>query len=71
MAAAGSGISTIFAPPLITGAIQALGLSAAFLWEAAAGVLLTLLVYLLVRDSPAARSFRTPRTPLPGPVALD
>ena len=31
MAAAGSGISTIFAPPLITGAIQALGLSAAFL----------------------------------------
>ena len=52
MAAAGSGISTIFAPPLITGAIQALGLSAAFLWEAAAGVLLTLLVLLLVRDSP-------------------
>lgn len=51
MAAAGSGISTIFAPPLITGAIQALGLSAAFLWEAAAGVLLTLLVLLLVRDS--------------------
>lgn len=52
MAAAGSGISTIFAPPLITGAIQALGLSAAFLWEAAAGVLLTLLVLLLVWDSP-------------------
>ena len=52
MAAAGSGISTIFAPPLITGAIQSLGLSAAFLWEAAAGVLLTLLVLLLVRDSP-------------------
>ena len=35
-----------------TGRGFALGLSAAFLWEAAAGVLLTLLVLLLVRDSP-------------------
>lgn len=66
MAAAGSGISTIFAPPLITGAIQSLGLSAAFLWEAAAGVLLTLLVFLLVRDFPSSPKLQSSEGPAPG-----
>lgn len=66
MAAAGSGISTIFAPPLITRAIQSLGLSAAFLWEAAAGVLLTLLVFLLVRDFPSSPKLQSSEGPAPG-----
>jgi predicted MFS family arabinose efflux permease len=66
MAAAGSGISTIFAPPLITRAIQTMGLPAAFLWEAASGVLLTLLVFLLVRDSPDCPESQNTAAPVSG-----
>lgn len=52
LAAAGSGVSTIFVPTLITGIIQAHGMRAAFLLEGLAVLVLGLLVFLLVRDVP-------------------
>ena len=46
LAAAGSGVSTIFVPTLITGIIQAHGMRAAFLLEGLAVLVLGLLVFL-------------------------
>ena len=72
LAAAGSGVSTIFAPALITRAIEAWGMTAAFLLEGAFILALTLLVWLLVRDSPEALGLQPyhlggPAAPLPPP----
>lgn len=53
VASAGSGVSTIFAPPLITKIIETRGMKAAFLLEAAFILVLALLVWLLVRSDPA------------------
>lgn len=50
--AAGTGISTILAPPLLTAAIQTAGLRFAFWAEGVFGLTLTLLVLLLIRDRP-------------------
>lgn len=50
--AAGTGISTILAPPLLTAAIQNAGLRFAFWAEGLFGLALTLLVLLLIRDRP-------------------
>lgn len=52
LAAGGSGLSTVLAPPLLEEAIQHLGLTAAFWLEGGLGILLTLCVFLLVRDRP-------------------
>lgn len=52
LAAGGSGLSTVLAPPLLEEAIQHLGLTAAFWLEGGVGILLTLCVLLLVRDRP-------------------
>lgn len=52
LAAGGSGLSTVLAPPLLEEAIQHLGLTAAFWLEGSVGILLTLCVFLLVRDRP-------------------
>lgn len=52
LAAGGSGLSTVLAPPLLEEAIQHLGLTAAFWLEGGVGILLTLCVFLLVRDQP-------------------
>ncbi len=52
LASAGSGVSTIFAPALITGAIERWGMRAAFLIESLSILLLGLLVWLLVRSDP-------------------
>lgn len=52
LAAGGSGLSTVLAPPLLEEAIQNLGLTAAFWLEGGMGILLTLCVFLLVRDRP-------------------
>ena len=52
LAAGGSGLSTVLAPPLLEEAIQHLGLTAAFWLEGGVGILLTLCVFLLVRDRP-------------------
>lgn len=53
LAAAGSGVSTIFAPLLITRTIHSQGLRAAFLWEGGVILLVALAVLALVRDDPA------------------
>ena len=52
LAAGGSGLSTVLAPPLLEKVIQNLGLTAAFWLEGGVGILLTLCVFLLVRDRP-------------------
>ena len=52
LAAGGSGLSTVLAPPLLEETIQNLGLTAAFWLEGGMGILLTLCVFLLVRDRP-------------------
>lgn len=52
LAAGGSGLSTVLAPPLLEEVIQNLGLTAAFWLEGGVGILLTLCVFLLVRDRP-------------------
>lgn len=52
LAAAGSGVTTILAPPLLNMLIVGRGLSFAFLAEGAAALGLTLLVFFLVRDTP-------------------
>ncbi len=53
LASAGSGISTIFAPAIITWIMKHHGLRTAFLWEAAVVLLTALLAWLLIRDRPA------------------
>lgn len=50
--AAGTGISTILAPPLLTQAIQSSGLRFAFWCEGALGLALLVLSFLLIRDRP-------------------
>jgi len=52
LASAGSGVSTIFAPPIITALIETYGMRTAFWVEAAFILLLALLVWLLIRNSP-------------------
>ena len=53
LASAGSGVSTVFAPVLLTKIMASAGMRAAFLWEGAVIVLCAALVWLLVRDRPA------------------
>lgn len=52
LASAGSGVSTIFAPALITRLIENYGMRAAFLAEAAVILAIAVLVWLLVRNAP-------------------
>lgn len=52
LASAGSGVSTVFAPVLLTRIMERQGMRAAFLWEGAVILLCALLVFLLVRDRP-------------------
>lgn len=53
LASAGSGVSTVFAPVLLTRLMEHRGMRAAFLWEGAIVFLCGALVWLLVRNSPA------------------
>lgn len=53
LAAAGSGLSTILFPPMLTQVLEQRGLKTALYGEAALGILLTVTVYLLVRSTPA------------------
>ena len=67
LASAGSGVSTVFAPVLLTGVVKEQGITAAFLWEGAVMFLCALLVWLLVQDAPgAAGPYRRPSS-VPGP----
>ena len=52
IASAGSGISTILAPPVITKVIRTQGLHVAFAWEGGFILICTLLIWLLVRSHP-------------------
>ena len=53
LSSAGSGVSTIFAPALITKIIETQGMRAAFFLEAAFVLALTAVVWLLVRNAPS------------------
>ena len=53
LAAAGSGVSTVFAPVLLTRIMESRGIRAAFLCEGAVIFLCGALVWLLVRDRPS------------------
>ena len=52
LASAGSGVSTVFAPVLLTGVMERYGMTAAFLCEGTVMFLCGALVWLLVRDDP-------------------
>ena len=52
LASAGSGVSTIFAPTIVTWIIETYSMQTAFLAEAAVILILTVLVWLLVRSAP-------------------
>ena len=52
--ASGSGLANLVASPLVTYAVEHFGLKTAFRLEAAAAVLLGLVMYALVRDEPAS-----------------
>lgn len=52
LASAGSGVSTIFAPSIITRIIETRGMRAAFLLESGVILVLGVLVWLLVRSAP-------------------
>ena len=62
LASAGSGVSTIFAPQLVTGMIQKYGMQAAFLAEAGFVLAMTVLVWLLVRSTPEELGLEPYRT---------
>lgn len=53
LASAGSGVSTVIAPVILTRIMEGQGMRAAFLWEGAAVFLCAALVWHLVRDDPA------------------
>lgn len=53
LASAGSGVSTIFAPGIITEIIRNYGMQIAFLTEAGFSLAMTILVWLLVRNTPS------------------
>jgi len=52
LASAGSGVATIFAPPIVTALIRSHGLKAAFFAEGALILVLTAATWLLLRDTP-------------------
>lgn len=56
LASAGSGVSTVIAPVLLTRTMARWGMRTAFLCEGAAVLLCALLVWLLVRDAPKGPS---------------
>lgn len=72
LAAAGSGVSTIFAPTLITGIIETRGMRTAFVGEGVFVLALGLLVFLLVRSDPSDLNLEPyhlggAQTPVPPP----
>ena len=62
LASAGSGVSTVFAPVLLTRIMASRGMRSAFLWEAAVVFLCAALVWLLVRDRPSDLGLKPYRT---------
>ena len=52
LASAGSGVSTVFAPVLLTGVLKEQGMTAAFLWEGGVIFLCAALVWRLMGDTP-------------------
>lgn len=52
LASAGSGVSTVIAPVILTRIMKSRGMTAAFLWEGAVIFVCATLVWLLVRDAP-------------------
>lgn len=68
LASAGSGVSTVFAPVLLTRIMGRFGMTAAFLCEGAVIFLCAALVWLLVRDDPARMALSPYGRPGGGPV---
>lgn len=72
LASAGSGVSTIFAPAMVTWLIAHQGMRAAFLWEAALVLVTALLAWALIRNSPGEMGLEPyhrggGQTPVPPP----
>lgn len=72
LAAAGSGLSTILIPPVLTRAIHTLGLAPSFFAEGGLVLVLTVLAFLLIRDRPeelGLEPYHTggPTAPVPPP----
>lgn len=53
LASAGSGLSTILAPSLVTRVVETKGMQAAFRWEGAVILVLAVVIWLMLRNSPA------------------
>lgn len=68
LASAGSGVSTVFAPVLLTRIMGRYGMAAAFLWEGAVIFLCAVLVWLLVRNDPAPLGMTPYRRPGSAPA---
>ena len=63
LASAGSGVSTVFAPVLLTGVLKRQGMTAAFLWEGGVIFLCAALVWCLMGDTPGEEGpYRRPGT---------
>lgn len=60
LASAGSGVSTVIAPVILTRIMKSRGMTAAFLWEGAVIFVCAALVWLLVRDAPEGPSVSPP-----------
>ena len=63
LASAGSGVSTVFAPVLLTRVMERSGMAAAFLWEGGAIFVCGALVWMLVRDDPSGMGLEPYRRP--------
>ena len=63
LASAGSDVSTVFAPVLLTRVMERSGMAAAFLWEGGAIFVCGALVWMLVRDDPSGMGLEPYRRP--------
>lgn len=68
LASAGSGISTILIPPIITKLIRTQGLHASFAWEGGFILICTILIWMLLRSRPEDISLEPYGSPLSGKV---
>ena len=69
LASAGSGVSTVIAPVILTRIMRKYGMTASFLWEGAVIFLCAALVWYLVRDDPVKMGLTPYRRPGSAPGA--
>ena len=69
LASAGSGVSTVFAPSILTAIMERQGMHAAFFWEGGVILAISLAVWALVRSAPADLGLEPYRTGDTDPAA--